>query len=267
MHESSDRMTTTRPIPDVTVRWETPRSPSLDADFVAWLKRMRPNNPRGLARNVLAAPVLPSGEETRHFFLFAVREPTKVRWQVMLNELREDKEDEEGHDGEGDDDVEAEKKDEDSAQAAETADQSDRKNTSLTQAAGAAGGRDALGKLLRRHLGTAVGTFIVTFTIPEASWSCNVAPTRVEARGDCESALALSDEVYRENVGFRFVNGANGISGVTIMFDHDESSFVVNVHARGRITIGDRTWLPYAEDVRDVVLGTFFRSRSEVPDV
>lgn len=123
-----------------------------------------------------------------------------------------------------------------------------------------AGGRDAVTRLAQHWWGKTAPTVDhrIHFHAKAKSWKCRSIPTDIVAGSEDESALSISDDAVVESVGYRFQNGAHGIMNVSI--DHEETTdeFSVTARAKGILKFGTETWLPFATEVRDVLLETLF---------
>lgn len=123
------------------------------------------------------------------------------------------------------------------------------------------GGRPGLMKLLTTAGagGTPqVGRFLVRFVVEEAARRCKVLPVPLEQAGHHGPAATLGRGARLEQVGYRYESGAIGLEEVSIVYLHTERVFSVSVHANGSLRLGSTTWLPYANEVAELVLDSFF---------
>lgn len=123
------------------------------------------------------------------------------------------------------------------------------------------GGRPGLMRLLSETEpgGTPqVGRFLVKLVIEEARWKCRVLPVPLEPGGLHAPAAKLGRGARIEQVGYRYESGVSGLEEISIIYVHDDRTFAVSIHANGTLRLGSSTWLPYADEIADLALGTFF---------
>ena len=75
--------------------------------------------------------------------------------------------------------------------------------------------------------------------------------------GELGFAAALGAGVTPVGIGFHVSSGVQGIYQTSLFALDDEATALISL-ARGKLSIGDRSWLPYAVDVAEVSVGTMF---------
>jgi hypothetical protein len=71
-------------------------------------------------------------------------------------------------------------------------------------------------------------------------------------------ASSLGRRTYIEQIGYRFDGGASGLEEVAIIYIHKDDVFSVTIRASGLLKLRESRWLPYAKEVADLVVDTFF---------
>lgn len=114
-----------------------------------------------------------------------------------------------------------------------------------------------------------VGRFRVDLAVPGDTYDCRVLPVALDraCAGIHEPAVALAESIHLEQIGYRFENGANGLEEVAIVYLHESSTFRVGIRARGMIKLQSATWHPYADEIAELVLGTFFALKGSQDEV
>ncbi len=105
------------------------------------------------------------------------------------------------------------------------------------------------------------------FQLSEAQWGCRLEfPRRVTA-GTTEAAVldGFCREAYVENVGYRLVGGANGIEEIVFTYLHETATYHVLANARASLKMTTGNWLPFADEVQELIVGTFFARREGTP--
>lgn len=124
------------------------------------------------------------------------------------------------------------------------------------------GGRSGLASLLAQALPTsapAVGAFQVRLFFPEAEFTCPMIPAGIEAGSAHEAALLLGRGARIEQLGYRFEGGgAGGIEEVVLIYEHLRNRYRATISAIGLLKFTSPTWLPFADDVAELVAATFF---------
>ncbi|MEO7592883.1 MAG: hypothetical protein ABI134_16830 [Byssovorax sp.] len=131
------------------------------------------------------------------------------------------------------------------------------------------GGRSGLASLLAQALPSsvpAVGAFRVRLFFPEAEFTCSMIPAVVEAGGSHDAVLLLGRGARLEQIGYRFEGGgAGGIEEVVLIYEHLGGRYRANISATGSLKLNSPTWLPFADDVAELVSHTFFASKETKP--
>jgi hypothetical protein len=134
---------------------------------------------------------------------------------------------------------------------------------SVTQADRRCGGHEGLRALLAKTAGRGaapIATYSVHLHLKHSRWSCFAIPRPAD---DADVAVRnLSRAANVERIGYRLDGGANGLEEIDITFYHLEDEFRVDMRARGVLRPGESKFLPYADDVRDLVVANFFKERS-----
>ena len=124
------------------------------------------------------------------------------------------------------------------------------------------GGRDGLCRhLLHCASGTSplAGNFRIDLKVEQDHHRCRVIPITLEGTtGLHEPAVDLGRCAMLEQVGYRFENGVNGLEEVAIVYVHVARVFRVTAHARGMLKLSAPTWLPYADEIAELVASGFF---------
>lgn len=106
-----------------------------------------------------------------------------------------------------------------------------------------------------------VGAFIIRLRIKQTQYKCKVLPAAPQ-RGD--PSVGLGRPTIQEQIGYRFENGVSGLEELSIVYVHLDDLFSVTIRARGLLNLKAATWLPYANDVAELVCGTFFTAGDKV---
>ncbi len=122
------------------------------------------------------------------------------------------------------------------------------------------GGRSGLATLLAHALpaGSDIASFKTQLRIPEAEFTCAALPVKLDKNSGHDTALRFGREARLEQVGYRFEGGANGIGEIAIIYLHSEGEYLINLNAYGPLKLSSDTWLPFANEIRDVAIGAFF---------
>ena len=131
------------------------------------------------------------------------------------------------------------------------------------------GGRGGLASLLAQALPSsapAVGAFHVRLFFPEAEFTCPMIPAVVAAGGSHEAVLQLGRGARLEQIGYRFEGGgAGGIEEVVLIYEHLYGRYRANISATGLLKLNSPTWLPFADDIAELVSHTFFAPKEMKP--
>jgi hypothetical protein len=103
----------------------------------------------------------------------------------------------------------------------------------------------------------AVGAFRARYLVPEADFRCQVVPAVVQRGSAHEAALRLG-EAHLDQVGYRFAGGVSGIEEIAIIYLHEQREYSLGISARGPLKLASPRWLPFADDIVEIVLSTFF---------
>lgn len=123
------------------------------------------------------------------------------------------------------------------------------------------GGRQGLIKMLEEIIPspwTRAARFRVLCSLSQEHWTCRVLPTGSIQGVRHEAALRLGAQAYMEQVGYRYENGANGISEVAIVYRHEEKDYVVTIRGNGLLRLEADHWLPYADELLNMMTSAFF---------
>jgi len=126
------------------------------------------------------------------------------------------------------------------------------------------GGRIGLAALLADSFapGPQVGRFLVRLHLPESKFTCSRIPAD-PSEAD-QAALTLGQGARLEHVGYRYEGGgASGIEEVTLSYAHEKQRYVVQCFAKSPLKLSEAAWLPFADDISDLVQPAFFKERSE----
>lgn len=124
------------------------------------------------------------------------------------------------------------------------------------------GGRRGLCSLLMEAFAPgvpAVARFDVRLFFSDVRFRCALIPTVVEQGGGHDAALLLGRDARLEQVGYRFESGGvGGIQEVALMYLHVDGQYRAVTSAVGPLKLGYRTWLPFADDISELVQNAFF---------
>ncbi|HEX3849644.1 MAG TPA: hypothetical protein VHW01_01685 [Polyangiaceae bacterium] len=220
----------------VTVSWKTERTDTLDAKFADYRQRLRQidaDSSEATSDNDetdVGLPALPTSDDPRLAVLIVRMEDSAYNWSLFLGDPPTD---------------------EDDGTAA-----------ILSKAAAIAGGADAIRELAASNWKTTPSVdHRIHFHVPGEGWNCRTLPTRIGEECEDAPALAIGAEASVAEIGYRFASGANGISSVHIAHGEKRDTYHVDVEARGLLRLGKSSWLPFADDVREVVLGALFERK------
>ena len=69
-----------------------------------------------------------------------------------------------------------------------------------------------------------------------------------------------------EQIGYRFEGGgAGGIEEVVLIYEHLYGRYRANISATGLLKLNSPTWLPFADDIAELVSHTFFAPKEMKP--
>ncbi len=125
-------------------------------------------------------------------------------------------------------------------------------------------GRQGLATMLADSLPPGVpgvASFKFQFLLPEGQFTSPLVPAAVELGTGHDAALRLSREARIEQVGYRFEGGAGGLEEVAIVYFHREKQYSVTIAAKGPLKLGSPRWLPFMDDIGDLVVNAFFLSK------
>ena len=130
------------------------------------------------------------------------------------------------------------------------------------------GGRRGLMQLLADSFSRPtpqVGFFRIKLRLDASRYSCPLLPMELRPGGPHDPALALASKATMEQVGYRFEDGVSGIREVTIIYLHEENVLSVTILAKGHLKLCSTTWLPYADEIAELVSSAFFQVKEDVP--
>jgi hypothetical protein len=105
-----------------------------------------------------------------------------------------------------------------------------------------------------------VASFTIQFRVAGSNHHCSVLPT-VVAGGAHAAASNLGKVAKLEQIGYRFEGGVSGLEEVAIIYLHSPRVFSVNAAARGMLKLNSDNWLPYADEIVELILGAFFTQK------
>lgn len=127
------------------------------------------------------------------------------------------------------------------------------------------GGRPGLMALLGAAA-PQVGSFRVRLRVERPAWQCKVLPVHVERGSELAVAMNLGGRgVWLEQVGYRFESVPSGLAELAIVYLHEEQAFTADIMATGTLKLTSLTWLPYADEISELVLSTFFAAVEGMP--
>ncbi len=127
-------------------------------------------------------------------------------------------------------------------------------------------GRRGLNSLLTRLLGVdavPIGTYKLWFTLGASQWHCRLLPRPVRQQPVDALLLEVCQDASIEHLGYRLTNGANGLEELVLTYLHEEESFRVDAAARGMLRLTPEVWLPFANELTDLIVSRFFMRREE----
>jgi hypothetical protein len=131
------------------------------------------------------------------------------------------------------------------------------------------GGRAGLASLLAEGFAPgapSIATFHIRLRFAEDRYCCTLIPTMVEKGSGHDAALQLGHAVRLEQIGYRFeCGGAGGIQEVVLIYLHRDGKYAATAAATGPLKLSSKTWLPFADDVSELVQNTFFSPRETMP--
>jgi hypothetical protein len=102
-----------------------------------------------------------------------------------------------------------------------------------------------------------LGAFRIRCFISEKELRCPSIPASV-VEGSAHAAALRIGEARLEQVGYRFENGATGVEEVAIVYLHLRREYSLSISAKGPLKLRSPRWLPFADDVIETALSTFF---------
>lgn len=219
----------------VRLAWSTPLTEALSAELDTLRTRLLSIN-KELAEEALVLPVLPDHDDPRLAVVMVRPDDTECNWSLFLATAPAEGEDAPEQDQNG--------------------------LVPLSEAASVAGGRAALSALITKHWTKppTVGHNI-HFHLPGDTWICRTLPSKVRPNSEDGPVLTIGTDVTVDEIGYRFTNGANGVSRVSIAFREDPHVYHVDVLARGLLRLGDSRWLPFADEVRELIVSSLFEPK------
>jgi|SRR5580704_2017235 hypothetical protein len=126
----------------------------------------------------------------------------------------------------------------------------------LTEHSTRLGGRGGLSAMLASSAPT-IGAFHIRCFLSEDELRCPLLPAPVDEGSAHAAALGIG-EARLEQVGYRFENGAAGVEEVVVVYLHLRREYSLSISARGPLMLRSPRWLPFADDVVETALTTFF---------
>jgi hypothetical protein len=129
-------------------------------------------------------------------------------------------------------------------------------------------GRQGLVETMTRALaagGLPVAEYEIQFTLKQAQWDCRLLPRPVGEEMVDSPLLSICRSAAVEHIGYRLKDGVHGIDEFDITYLHEEQAYVALVLARGILKFSPENWLPFAEDIQELVISRFFVRREESP--
>jgi hypothetical protein len=122
------------------------------------------------------------------------------------------------------------------------------------------GGRSGLMKLLESCMAGVppIASYQLVMKLPGSEYQCKILPKEVSANEGHDIAVSLARTSRLEQMGYRFENSPYGLEEVALIYDHEDELVILNVRAEGVLRPGSKTWLPYADEVSDVLIKAFF---------
>jgi hypothetical protein len=133
----------------------------------------------------------------------------------------------------------------------------------IAKADHACGGQEGIRALLTRIVGTRaapVARYSVHFHLNQSKWRCHAIPRSLDRTDAVVSRLSRTATI--EHIGYRLDGGANGLEEISVTYYHESGFFGIDLLARGVLLAGESSFLPYADDVRDLVVANFFVEKS-----
>jgi hypothetical protein len=126
------------------------------------------------------------------------------------------------------------------------------------------GGRPGLIDLMRSALGDGdltVARYEIKFLLDAEQWNCRIVPRPLSREFEAP-VLELSPEAKIEHMGYRLPEGANGIYELVFTYFHEQPLHMVVARARGTLKLDQGSWLPFADEVKNLIVAKLF-SRKE----
>lgn len=123
------------------------------------------------------------------------------------------------------------------------------------------GGRQGLIKMLEEIVPspwTRAARFRIQCVLSRLDWICRVLPPGPVQGTRHDMALRLGTPAYMEQIGYRYENGANGLSEVAIIYQHEENDYAVTIRGNGLLRLEAESWLPYADELVNMITDAFF---------
>jgi hypothetical protein len=123
------------------------------------------------------------------------------------------------------------------------------------------GGAEGLLRFLladQKTEGVGTAEFRLRITLPGSRWECVAIPFAPLAH---DPVTRLDPKAAVEQIGYRFVERPIGIGEVTLTYMHETDEYRVFCVAKGTMAPSADVSFPYVDDVVQLIVGTFFRSR------
>lgn len=123
----------------------------------------------------------------------------------------------------------------------------------------ALGGKDGLNKLLASALKqeTILAKFEIGATIPrKGGWKCRLLHKNIPADEEIIDRLGKAGE--REQVGYRFEKGVLGMDELTILYDHIDDNYRLDVEATAPLRITPELTFPIVDQLIEFIVPTCF---------
>lgn len=122
------------------------------------------------------------------------------------------------------------------------------------------GGAAGLRALLASTLGTdlPVGEVLADFQLPADKWRCVSLPSPGVAATEPPGAVDLAGTTFLEQVGYRFIGGAEGIEELVVMYMHATKEYLVRAQIRSGVRFDGDVWFPAVITARDLIIAKLF---------
>lgn len=101
----------------------------------------------------------------------------------------------------------------------------------------------------------------IVLHLPATEWSCRLLPRPLELSGPENDVTRINGPAFLEQVGYRFTEQSEGVTEVSVIYDHRRDRFHVAVRAVRELVLQGATWLPDADKLFEIARAALFSKK------